>query len=204
MDKLDKLVKTSKIIYSRLKKLKMPTPAKSAKILVDFFELTLISAGVFMLVYIFIAQLLKVNGDSMFPTFKDGEQLISEKLSIRIKPIVRGDIVVFKHPQNSERFLIKRVVGMPNDVFTVSNGLVFVNGATIKEPYVMQGIKTMQGAIIKEGIDYQIPKDEYILLGDNRDQSSDSRDFGAVSAKNIIGRVLLVYYPVTHFRIIWY
>lgn len=173
-----------------------------SKILVDFFEIVFIASGVFIFVYFFVAQLLKITGDSMLPTFKDGEQIIAEKISIKFSPLKRGDIVIFKHPQNENRLLIKRVIGLPNEEIRISQGAVYINGNLLSETYVQPNNKTTEERDIKENTNYKIPQDGYVVLGDNREFSSDSREFGAVKESLIVGRAFAVYYPLSNFRLI--
>ena len=172
------------------------------KILLDFFEMVFIGTAVFFLIYIFVGQLLIVTGDSMFPAFKDGEQILAEKVSVKVENPKPGQVVVFKHPLNQNRLLIKRVVAVEDDIILISNGKILVNGKTLDEPYLGADIITKGGRYIIDGVSFKVPKNSYVLIGDNREESSDSRDFGPVSKDLIIGKALLVYYPLTHFRVV--
>jgi len=173
-----------------------------AKILLDFFETVFIAAGVFIFVYFFVAQLLRITGDSMIPTFKDSEQIIAEKLSIKVKPLKRGDVIVFKHPQNEQRLLIKRVIGLPGETIKFTDGDVYINNSLLTEQYIINSNKTLGEKIMKPDTDYTIPTNSYVVFGDNREFSSDSREFGPVKKDLIVGRVMLVYYPFSSFRFI--
>lgn len=172
------------------------------KVLIDFFEIVFIASGVFIFVYFFVAQLLKITGDSMLPTFKDGEQIIAEKVSIKFSPLKRGDIVIFKHPQNENRLLIKRVVGLPGELIRISQGNLYINSEKLEESYIQPNNKTTEEKDIKENTDYKIPDGSYIVLGDNREFSSDSREFGPIKEGLIVGRAFAVYYPLSNFRLI--
>ncbi len=173
--------------------------------LLDFLEVFTASALVFALVYVFIGQLMEVSGNSMYPTYLDQEKIVVEKVSLKFKEINRGEVVIFQHPQIKEKhLLIKRVVGLPGEVFRISGGFVYINGKKLDEPYLGPNIRTyeLENGVIKEDVDYPIDANSYVLLGDNRIQSTDSRYFGEVSKDSIVGRSFLVYYPIQRFRLV--
>lgn len=169
--------------------------------ILDFIELLLISTTVFIVVYLFVGQLMEVTGDSMYPTFKDKEQLVAEKVSIKYREIERGEILIFRHPSES-KYLIKRVIGLPGETITLKNGKVYINGEIVTEEYLGKDVVTQGGKIIEENIEYQISYNAYVLMGDNRSKSTDSRDWGPVTKELILGRGILVYYPLQNLRII--
>lgn len=171
-------------------------------ILFDFLEIAIISATIFLLVYLFVGQLLEVTGDSMHPTLLDKEQVIAEKLSIKFNPVERGDIVIFKHPEQNDKLLIKRVIGLPFDNIKIVDGNVFINSKQLNEFYLEPSVVTQPNKFITEGLEYTIPEYSYILLGDNREKSSDSRVFGPVREELIVGKAAAVYYPFSNIRII--
>lgn len=171
----------------------------------DFLEIFAISLLVFALVYVFIGQLMEVDGNSMYPTYLNQEKIVTEKVSMKFKQIKRGEVIIFQHPQIKERhLLIKRAVGLPGEIFKISGGSVYINGNKLIEPYLESGVltKEIEYGVIQEDVDYPIPEHTYVLLGDNRGQSTDSRYFGAVLKDNIIGRAFLVYYPIQRFRLV--
>ncbi len=171
-------------------------------ILLDFIEITIIGATIFLLVYLFLGQLLEVTGESMEPTLHDKEQVIAEKLSTRFKPLERGEIVIFRHPEEHTRLLIKRVIALPLEKIKLENGQVFINDVVLAEPYLAPGILTLGNQSIEEGEEYNVPPYSYVLMGDNREKSSDSRTLGAIREELIVGRALLVYYPLNSIRLI--
>ena len=171
-------------------------------IFLDFLEITLISVAVFILVYLFAGQLLEVTGDSMVPTFHNKEQIVAEKISIQFRPLEHGDIVIFRHPEQPTKLLIKRVIGLPNETLLLSNGYVLINQNRIEEPYVASQGNTYGSSEITDNSDFLIPPDHYVLMGDNRKESSDSRHIGAISTDLIIGRALLVFQPLKNFRLV--
>jgi signal peptidase I len=166
----------------------------------DFTEILIIATCVFFVIYFFIAQLLKVSGDSMLPTFEDGEQIIAEKVSIKVKPLTRGELIIFRHPQQKDILLIKRVIGLPNETIKISKGKVLINGIELSEPYLAENTVTQEEKVLLNGIDYKIPSNAYVVMGDNRSMSADSRTWGPVSKDDLVGRVVLIYYPLKNFR----
>jgi signal peptidase I len=129
----------------------------------------------------------------MQPTLEINDRLIIDKVTYRFDDPKRGDIVVFSPPpilqeQDVRDDLIKRIIGLPGDDVAVENGKVFVNGEVLDETY------------LKDGIDYEfgpvtVPPDQYLVLGDNRNNSFDSHAWGFVPSENIIGRALVRYWP---------
>ena len=172
------------------------------RILLDFFEITFICTGVFLLIYFFVGQLLEVTGDSMYPNFHDKEQIVAEKLSIKFKELKRGEIVIFEHPMEKDRLLIKRVIGLPGETIKIENGYVFINNKQLEEKYLPEGTTTEGQNFLKEDIEHQIPNNSYVMMGDNRIKSTDSREWGYVSKDLVVGRGIFVYYPLNRIRLI--
>lgn len=170
--------------------------------LLDFIEILIIGATIFLLVYLFVGQLLEVTGESMTPTLSDKEQVIAEKLSTRFKPLERGEIVIFRHPEQHNRLLIKRIIALPNETIRIEDGHIFINNERLKEPYLQPEINTLGNKIVIEDKEYPVPASSYILMGDNRGKSSDSRSLGAIREELIVGRAMLVYYPFGNIRLI--
>ncbi len=171
------------------------------KIILDIFEITLICTSVFIIMYFFVGQLLEVTGDSMYPTLHDKEQIVAEKISIKVKDLKRGEIIIFEHPNEKGKLLIKRLIGLPGETIRIEDEKVYINGSELIEPY-LTNTKTEGQSYIKEGIDYKIPDDSYILMGDNRSKSTDSREWGYVSKELIVGRGVFVYYPINRIRLV--
>ena len=130
-----------------------------------------------------------VRGDSMLPTLADGEAVLA------MRPngcLLRGDIVVLRNPVLNDRTFIKRVVGLPNEVLRLDEGLVYVNDELLGEPYLERSFTEYQGAIRE----WWMGPDQYFVLGDNRRASQDdSRAFGFVDRRNILGRVWFRCWP---------
>lgn len=170
-----------------------PSPGKKpglAHALVRDFLGTIVPAVVIALViHVFLAQATRVYGQSMEPNLHTNERLLVEKLSYRFHGPRRGDIVVLHDPTGGSELLIKRVVGLPGERVTISEGRVYVDGVRLEEPYLTQ---ETQG----NGRSWTVPPLSVFVMGDNRGASRDSRVFGPVSLNQIIGRAVLRYWPL--------
>lgn len=155
------------------------------------------------LVVVFIVQPVKVEGTSMLPRLHDGERIFVNKLiyydEYRWAPKVdRGDIVVFWYPEDPSKSYIKRVIGLPGDRIEVNEGVVRVNGQDVEESYLDQRLNVSHRSFAEQ----VIKPNYYFVLGDNRDNSSDSRSWGLVPKKYIYGKALFRYWPLTSASVI--
>lgn len=128
----------------------------------------------------------RIDGSSMNPTLFDGQYLLINNISYFLDEPQHGDIIVFKHPKNDLN-LIKRVIGVPGDHITIQNRQVFVNNTLLDEPYI-QAAPTYSG-------DWTVPEGAYFVLGDNRNNSSDSHQWEFLPADNILGKAIVIYWP---------
>lgn len=154
----------------------------------EILQTAVISLFIFLFVYLILVQPHRVKGDSMLPNFYDGELLLTEKVSYRFDKPQRGDVIVFAAPYPRKVDFIKRVIGLPGDTVEIVEGSIFINGKKLRETYETQ---STQG-----NINIKLGEDQYYVLGDNRNSSSDSRSFGAINKKAIKGRAWLVYWPI--------
>lgn len=154
----------------------------------EIFQTAFISLAIFLFIYVFLVQPHRVKGESMSPTFEDGELLLTEKLSYRFNEVKRGDVVVFEAPIGRKVDFIKRIIGLPGDDLTVKDGTVTVNGQKLSEPYISSPTQGEEQRTLGP--------DEYFVFGDNRGASSDSRVFGPIKKSAVRGRVFLVYWPI--------
>ncbi len=175
---------------------------KYTKYLRELINATLVFVSIFILIFFFLGQLLEITGDSMSPTFKTGEQILAEKVSIKFEDIKRNDIVIFKGETNKNILVIKRVIGLPGETMQLKDSKVYINGNILKEGYLASNTLTSEGKILKSGLDYKIPSDSYVVLGDNRSSSTDSRDWGFLKKEDIIGKVFLVYFPLADIKLV--
>lgn len=163
--------------------------------LVEFIETIVVVGAIFAAIYLFIAQFHKVSGNSMVPTYHHGDYLITEKVSYRFREPERGEVVVLKNPRNEAEDFIKRIIAIPGDTLQISGGSIYLNGQLLKEPYLPPDILTPDGAFITEGQVVTVDTNQYYVIGDNRGHSSDSREWGPVTKKEIRGRAFFRYFP---------
>jgi signal peptidase I len=151
----------------------------------EIIETLLLTFFIFWLVNGLIGR-YRIDGSSMNPTLIDGEYLIINNLSYYLDDPQRGDVIVFLHP-NNDLNLIKRVIGLPGDTVEVSNNQVIVNGVVLDEPYI-KAEPTYNGL-------WEVPEGNYFVLGDNRNNSSDSHSWSFLPEENIIGKAEVIYWP---------
>lgn len=155
----------------------------------------LVACITFLIIH-FVGQRTVVNGVSMQPTLSDGDNLIVDKLSYRFHDPDRFDIIVF--PQEDGRYFIKRIIGLPGENVRIDeDGFIYINGEKLQESYGKEVM--LDPGLAKDGI--QLGADEYFVLGDNRNNSEDSRyaDMGNVKKRNIIGKVWFIASPWSRF-----
>jgi signal peptidase I len=153
---------------------------------VDVFETLLLSVILFVGINMISAR-IRVDGASMEPTLVSGEYVIVSKLNYRFGTPQRGDIIVFHFPRDPKEEYIKRVIGLPGDEVQVRHGSVYVNGQPIDETYLK--VTTNYNGT------WNVPENQLFVLGDNRNNSSDSHDCGTVPMDYVVGKAILVYWP---------
>ncbi|HEX9961624.1 MAG TPA: signal peptidase I [Pyrinomonadaceae bacterium] len=151
---------------------------------------------VFILLGVFVAQPVVVEGTSMLPELHDGERLLVNKLvyykigSVSWGHIERGDIVVFWYPKEPDKSYVKRVIGLPGETVEVRNGVVYINDEEMREPYLSSEHNQALGSFQRKKVDEHY----YFVMGDNRDNSSDSRYWGLVPEKYVYGKAFFRYW----------
>lgn len=158
-------------------------------------------AGVIVIVsYVFLFQANKVKGQSMEPTYHDGEQIFTDKISYHFNQPKRGDVVVFRSPVNINDDYIKRIIGLPGEQIKINSGHVFINSQLLNEiEYLDSSVYTGPESFLRENQEVTIPEGTYFVMGDNRQHSRDSRDFGPVVPKEFVGKVFFRYWPTNRF-----
>lgn len=166
------------------------TPAEETtnwkRFTLDVLE-TLILAVVLFLGINTVSARVRVDGFSMRPTLDDGEFILVNKLSYKFWDVQRGDIIVFHFPRNPSEELIKRVIGLPGDRIVVQNNELYVNGQRIEETYIAQ-------APLYSG-EWTVAEGTLFVLGDNRNNSNDSKDWGLLPFDQVVGKAVLIYWP---------
>jgi signal peptidase I len=169
------------------------TPKNKFREVVEFtweiLKIVIISLAIIVPIRYFLIQPFFVNGASMEPNFQNGDYLIVDEISYRFDAPERGDVVIFRYPLDPSQFFIKRVIGLPGENIKVEDGKVFINGKVLDESKYLQNIDTAGS------IEVKLAENEYFVLGDNRQASSDSRKWGEVDKKFIIGRAWLRAWP---------
>jgi len=172
-----------------------PVGASIALFFFEIIQIILISSAIIIPIRYFLVQPFYVKGASMEPNFHDAEYLIIDELTYRMRLPERGEIVVFKYPRDPSEYFIKRVVALPGETIEVSDGHVTIyntdhpNGVLLIEPYLKD--------IYTEGMKKTtLGAGEYWVMGDNRPESMDSRSFGPVASKFLIGRVWIRGLPI--------
>ena len=166
----------------------------------ELFETFVTSLIVIFMIYMFVGSVEVVWGASMEPNFYTGERILVDKISPIVSPLKRGDVVVLIPPNEPDKHYIKRIVGMPGDIIEVFNCHVYISRDNqkyeLQETYLPTDICTNGGSIIKEGRALKIEDGQYLVFGDNRPFSLDSRFFGVIQAKEVVGRVVFIFWPL--------
>ncbi len=170
--------------------------------IIDFIQSFVIIGAIFVSIYLFIAQPHKVSGSSMVPTFQNGDYILTDTISYKFKEPKKGDVIVLKNPRNESQDFIKRIVATPGDKIKIENNTVYINENSLNEPYIPSDYITRGGNFLAEEESINIGQDQYFVMGDNRSHSSDSREWGTVSKKEIIGKVFFRYIPLNKLGII--
>ena len=173
-------------------------PERKSAVISFFKELPFLILGAFLIAWViksFVVQPFKIEQQSMFPTLHPSDRVFVNKFIYRLREPERGEIITFRAPQG-DRILIKRIIATEGETIRIKKGRVFINKKPIKEGY------------LRNSPDFQdypatrIPRDAIFVMGDNRPNSGDSRMFGAVPERNLLGKAFLIYWPADHWKII--
>ncbi|HYC79445.1 MAG TPA: signal peptidase I [Candidatus Binatia bacterium] len=173
----------------------------------DFAKVIIIALAIILPIRYFVFQPFIVSGSSMEPNYSNGQYLIIDEISYRLNDPQRGDVVVLRYPKDRKQFFIKRVVALPGEQVVVDNGRVTIindqnpNGVTVSEEYLpSQGLTFPHNTSIVGGKKtVTLKEDEYFMMGDNRLASSDSRDWGPLHRRDIVGKVFVRVLPLSEF-----
>jgi len=152
----------------------------------------------------FILGPYKIPTGSMEPTFMVGDRIFVDKVSYRFKAPQRGDIIVFKYPLDKKKDFVKRLAGLPNEEIEIREGSLRVNGEEIAEAPFSDHYyyNVTDGKFGQEGQSFKIPEGQYFVLGDNSAHSSDSRSWGFVPHKNLVGKAFLIWWPPKRIKMV--
>jgi signal peptidase I len=166
----------------------------------DFLKIFVIALAIIIPIRFYLFQPFIVTGQSMLPTFHDGEYLIIDEISYRITDPKRGEVAVIRSPQDASQFFIKRIIGLSGETVEISGGKVvitneeFPRGFALSENYLPASLSTFGNLRIS------LNDDQYFVLGDNRIASSDSRVFGPITRDSLVGRVFVRAFPLNRFN----
>jgi signal peptidase I len=163
------------------------------RVLFDIIETLALAALLFLGINAISAR-VRVDGFSMLPTLEDGEFVLVSKINYQLGNVERGDIIVFHFPIDPEQELIKRVIGLPGDVVSVQNGAVAVNGQSLEETYIAAA-PAFSG-------EWVVPDGHLFVLGDNRNDSSDSHSWGYLPFDKVVGKAVIIYWPPPFWKVI--
>jgi signal peptidase I len=159
----------------------------------DILETLVLSVVLFVGIN-YITARIRVDGSSMEPTLHTGQLILVNRLAYKLGEPTHGDIIVFYFPRDPGQEYIKRLIGLPGDHIRIQDGQVMVNDVPLNEPYIAD-------APFYNG-EWRVPQGQYFVLGDNRNNSSDSHQWGMVPVEFVIGKALVVYWPPTDWRFV--
>jgi signal peptidase I len=192
---------------------KNSAPVKKSAIR-EWIESIVVAFILAMIIRAFLVQAFKIPTGSMRPTLLEGDVILVDKFSYGakvpftnlrlpgIRKMQRGDVVVFIYPEDHKKDFIKRLVGLPGETVEIKNGTLYINDTPLLEPVFNQRYYYNRGELGGEGQKIVVPQDSFFFLGDNSASSKDSRYWGFVPWKNILGKALLIYWPPQRIRII--
>ena len=172
------------------------TSVKKEHPLTEIIRFALLAIIIVVPIRMFIAQPFIVSGASMDNTFENGQYLIVDQLSYYLHEPARGDVVIFRYPRDPSKFFIKRVIGLPGDTLTIEESNVTITNEANPDGYVLDEPYVNSMEVAAPRTEVMGPR-EYFVMGDNRDQSSDSRVWGVLQEERIIGRAWLRLFPPT-------
>lgn len=173
----------------------------------DIFQTVVVALSIFLIMYLFLVQPHQVNGLSMYPTFNNGDLVLTDKITYKTGQPQRGDIVILHAPPDAHCpegtgcDFIKRLIGLPGDTVEVQDDRIFIDGQQLPEEYLSSDTYTTNGMFSEKG-PATLGPDEYYVVGDNRLHSSDSRTWGPINKKDIVGRAFFRYWPLNKMEIV--
>ncbi len=154
-----------------------------------------------MVIRTFVVQAFKIPSGSMRPTFLEGDRILVNKFIYRFKSPERGDIVVFRYPEDKTKDFVKRLIAKSGETVEIKEGGIYINGNLVQEPHTIREVyyynRGDYGALDQK---IKVPPDDYYVLGDNSSSSRDSRYWGFVPKKNLLGKALCIYWPLTRLK----
>lgn len=177
---------------------------KEPNLFIETIKLMIIALAIVLPIRMFVVAPFIVDGDSMTPNYHNGEYLLVDEISYRFQQPQRGDVVVFHPPDTPSVFYIKRIIGLPGDTVELKNGKITISNAQTPEGYFLSESEYLSGdsAALAEFSKGTLKENEYYVLGDNRNNSRDSRRIGPITNEHIKGKVILRVFPFKAFTFI--
>ncbi|MCL5428252.1 MAG: signal peptidase I [Chloroflexi bacterium] len=169
-------------------------PSAARRVLLEVIETIVLALVLFMAIN-FLTARIRVDGSSMEPNFHDGDYVIVNRIAYKLGDIQRGDVIVFPFPLDPEDDYIKRVIGLPGDRVAIYGGVLYVNGEPLIEPYIREAPRSDLAELI-------VPEGYVYVMGDNRNESSDSRSWGPLKIEDVLGKAIFRYWPFSTMGIV--
>lgn len=188
--------------------------SRKKSVVYEWIESIIIAFVLAMIIRTFVIQAFKIPSGSMRTTLLEGDLILVNKFIYGAKipftdlrlPAVRqpdrGDVIVFIYPNNPKKDFIKRLIGLPGDRVEIRNGTIYVNDQALVDPIFKKRYYYNRGELAPEGAAVTVPENSYYVLGDNSASSQDSRYWGFVPHKNVLGKAIVIYWPPKRIRII--
>lgn len=171
-------------------------PEEKKPSFIELIESVVVAILLAVVIRLFILAPFYIPSGSMEPTLRIGDRIIVSKISYLFSEPKRGDVVVFKYPLDPSRDFVKRLIGLPGETIALRNSQLLVNGKPVPEDYLPKDLKFADFGPVR------VPTGYYLVLGDNRNNSDDSRVWGPLPRQNIIGKAVLIYWPPNRIRIL--
>lgn len=162
----------------------------------EIIESVTVAVVLALIIRVFLFQFFVIPSGSMEPTLTEGDMIAANKIIYRFSEPKRGDIIVFKYPLNPDRDFVKRLIGLPGEKVQIKNSTLYINDKTVVQPFLPRDL------VYPDYGPVTVQKDKYFMMGDNRNNSLDSRVWGEMPKENIIGKASLIYWPVKRIRIL--
>ncbi len=169
----------------------------------EWIESLVIALVLALIIRAFVVQAFKIPSSSMIPTLVVGDRVLVNKFLYKFKEPQRGDILVFKYPDDPKKDFIKRLIAKGGDTVEIRSGNIYINGKKVEEPFTIRKIHYFNNSpYATVGKEVKVPEGSYYVLGDNSSSSKDSRYWGFVPRKNIVGKAFFLYWPLNRIRIV--
>lgn len=175
----------------------------TARFFWELIKVFLLAMAIIVPIRYFLVQPFFVRGASMEPNFQDGEYLVVDEISYRMRDPRRGEVIVFQFPRNPSQYYIKRIVGLPGETVVVNDGQVAIQNEVYEQGVLLDESQYLLESVRTGGkVSITLGEEEYFVLGDNRPASSDSRSWGVLDREGIVGRAWIRAFPFDSFGLI--